>query len=114
MYSKYSLVLVWGKYVKLKDASGRRRLINGEDNLELVLVWSRTRGSLAFLQLIFGFSRAGIEVYLRFGKRLLVKLLSRDINSKLGMPTRMRVEAYKEAVIQRRRKEKRSKKHSRS
>ena len=82
--------------------------------LGLVLVWSRTRGSLAFLQLIFGLSRTGIEVYLRFGKRLLVKLLSRDINSKLGMPTRMRVEAYKEAVIQRRRKEKRSKKHSRS
>jgi len=51
MYSKFSLVPVRGKYVKLKDASGRRRLINGEDRLGLVLVWSRTRGSLGFLQL---------------------------------------------------------------
>ena len=101
MYSKYSLVPVRGKFVKLKDASGRRRLINGEDCLGLVLVWSRTRGSLTFLQLIFGLSRTGIEVYLRFGKRLLMKLLSRVINSKLGMPTRMSMEAYKEAVKER-------------
>jgi len=54
--------------VKLKDASGRSRFINGEDCLGLVLVWSRTRGSLAFLQLIFGLSRTGIEVYFRFRK----------------------------------------------
>jgi len=85
--------------VKLKDPSGRRRLINGEDCLGLVLVWSRTRGSLAFLQLTFGLSKTGIEVYLRLGKRLLAKLLSRDINSKLGMPTRMRVEAYKVSAL---------------
>jgi len=99
MYSKYSLVPVGGKCVKLKDTSGRRRLINGEDCLGLVLVWSRTRGNLAFLQLIFRLSRTGIEVYLRFGKGMLVKLLSRDINSKLGMPTRMRVEAYKVSAL---------------
>ena len=67
-YSKYSLVPIRGKYVKLKDTSGRRRLINREDCLGLVLVWSRTRGSLAFLQFLFGLSRTGIEVYLRFGK----------------------------------------------
>ena len=40
----------------------------------------------------------GVEVYLRFGKRLLIKLLSRDVNSKIGVPSRCRVEAYKEAV----------------
>ena len=60
-YSRYSLVPIEGKYVKVKDKSGRRRLINGEDCLGLVLVWSRTRGSLAFLQVIFGLSRTGVE-----------------------------------------------------
>ena len=97
-YSRYSLVPIEGKYVKVKDKSGRRRLINGEDCLGLVLVWSRTRGSLAFLQVIFGLSRTGVEVYLRFGKRLLIKLLSRDVNSKIGTPNRCRVESYMEAV----------------
>ena len=30
MYSQYSIAPVDGKYVKRKDTSGRRRLINGE------------------------------------------------------------------------------------
>jgi len=47
MYSKYSLVPVRGRYVKLKATSGRR-LINGEDCLGLVLVWSNFHGSLIF------------------------------------------------------------------
>ena len=33
-----------------------------------------------------------------FGKRILAKLLSRDINSKIGTPSRCRVEPYKQAV----------------
>ena len=46
----------------------------------------------------FGLSRTGIENYLRFGKRILIKFLSRDIKSKIGTPSRSRVETYKEAV----------------
>ncbi len=42
-------------------------------------------------------------MYLRFGKRLLIKLLSVDINSKIGMPLTIRVETYKEAVKERHR-----------
>ena len=98
MYSQYSVAPVDGKYVKVKDKSGRRRLMKGEDCLGLVLVWTRTRGSLTLLQVIFGLSRTGVEVYLRFGKRLLIKLLSRDVNSKIGTPNRCRVESYMEAV----------------
>jgi len=32
---------------------------------------------------------------------MLIKLLSRDVNSKIGMSTRCRVEAYKEGVRER-------------
>ena len=101
-YSQYSIVPVDGKYVKRKETSGRRRLINGEDCLGLVLVWSRTGGSLTFLQVIFGLSRTGIKNYLKFGKRILIKLLSRDIKSKIGTPSRCRVEAYKQAAREKR------------
>jgi len=98
IYTQYSLVPVEGKYVKLKHTNrGRPRLINREVCLGLVLVWSRTRESFSFLQLIFGLSRTGIEVYLRFGKKLLIKLLFVDINSKIGMLSRSRVEACKDA-----------------
>ena len=99
MYSQYSVAPVDGKYVKVKDKSGRRRLMKGEDCLGLVLVWTRTRGSLTLLQVVFGMSRTGIENYLRFG--ILIKLLSRDVNSKIGVPSRSRIEVYKEVIKQR-------------
>ncbi len=101
MYSQYSVAPVDGKYVKVKDKSGRRRLMKGEDCLGLVLVWTRTRGSLTLLQVVFGMSRTGIEDYLRFGKRILIKLLSRDEKSRIGVPSRSRIELYKEAIKQR-------------
>ena len=51
------------------------------------------------LQVVIGLSRTGIENCLRFGKR---KVLSRDINSKIGNPSRCRVEPYKQAVREKR------------
>ena len=81
-YNQYSVVPVDGKYVKRKATSGRRRLMKGEDCLGLVLVWTRTRGSLTLLQVVFGMLRTGIEDYLRFGKRILIKLECRaDLES---------------------------------
>jgi len=55
-----------------------------------------------FLQVVFGLLRTGIENYLRFGKRILIKVLSRDINSKIGTPSKCRVEPYKQAVREKR------------
>ena len=76
--------------------------MKGEDCLGLVLVWTRTRGSLTLLQVVIGMSRTGIEDYLRFGKRILIKLLSHDEKSRIGVPSRSRIELYKEAIKQKR------------
>jgi hypothetical protein len=55
---------------------GRPRKVRPEDCLGLVLVWTRTRGSLMALQLIFGMTCSNLCMYLRFGRRVIVEALS--------------------------------------
>jgi hypothetical protein len=54
---------------------GRPWMIWPEDYLELVLAWTRTRGSLMVLQLIFGMMYTNLNDYLLFVKRIIVKVL---------------------------------------
>jgi hypothetical protein len=56
---------------------GRPRKVRPEDCLGLVLVWTRTRGSLTALQLIFGMTCSNLCMYLRFGRRVIVEALKR-------------------------------------
>ncbi len=50
---------------------GRQRMICPEDCLGLVLAWTRTRGSLMALQLIFGITYTNLDDYLLFGKWMI-------------------------------------------
>ena len=53
---------------------GRKRKIRAEDCLGLVLAWTRTRGSLAILQMIFGMTLTNLSVYIRFGHGIIIEL----------------------------------------
>ena len=50
-----------------KKPRGRRRLIDGRICLGLVLAWTRTKGQLHMLQLIFGLTASWLSVWLRMG-----------------------------------------------
>ena len=73
-----------GRYDKNK---GRRRLINSTQCLALVLAWTRTRGLLAVLQIIFGLTASRLSLWLRFGRRMLLKVLSEEPLAQPCMPT---------------------------
>ena len=45
---------------------GRPRLMNSRDCLGLILTWTRLRGSMVALQLIFGLTASSVSVYLRY------------------------------------------------
>jgi DDE superfamily endonuclease len=85
---------------KLKN-KGRKRMIRPEDGLGLVLAWTRTRGSLMALQLIFGMTYSNLDDYLLYGKRIIVKVLRNDPRSSVKIPSSERIAEYKEMVSNR-------------
>ncbi len=65
---------------------GWKREVQPEDCLGLVLVWTKTRGSLNVLQLVFGLTYTNLSVYLRFGIHLLVETFHEDPLARVSLP----------------------------
>ena len=82
------------EWMKLENR-GRKRKIRPEDCLGLVLAWTRTRGSLMALQLIFGMTYSNLDDYLLFGKRILVMVLGDDQRARVQIPSSEKIEEYK-------------------
>ena len=69
-----------GFIVEFEYITGRKREVEPADCLGLVLVWTRTRGPLNVLQLVFGLTYTNLTVYLRFGFRLIVETFHDEIH----------------------------------
>ena len=82
---------------------GRKRKIRPEDCLGLVLAWTRTRGSLMALQLIFGMTYSNLDDYLLFGKRIIVMVLRHDDQAAVQIPSSKKIDEYKKMVVNRHR-----------
>ena len=78
---------------------GRRRLLDAEGCLGLVLCWSRTRGAEWSLAVAFGLTGTRVSVYLRFGMRILVTILKADPKSEVRMPDAAEIAMFKEAIV---------------
>ena len=76
---------------------GRPRMIRPEDCLGLVLVWTRTRGPLNVLQLVFGLTYTNLLVYLRFGIRLFVETFRHDPLASVSIPSAETIETFQDA-----------------
>ena len=77
---------------------GRPRLIDATKCLGLVLAWTRTCGHPRNLQLIFGLTGNPLSVWLRFGRRIIVKVLRNHPDARVCMPTSAQIMAYKMAI----------------
>ena len=64
----------------------RKRSITASECLGLRLVWTRTWGSTISLQMIFGLTQNPVNVYLRFGRRILISLLSSKPDARIKVP----------------------------
>ena len=68
--------------------------------LGLVLVWFRTKGSCArALSLVFGQTSSPLYKWLKFGRRVLLHVLSRVPEAQVKVPTSEEVASFKEAVV---------------
>jgi hypothetical protein len=65
---------------------GRRRVFASSDCLGLCLAWTRTRGALFVLSMIFGITGSGTSQYLRFSRRLLIEILRKERTTKVKIP----------------------------
>ena len=86
---------------QITTTRGRRRMIRPEDCLGLLLAWSRTRGSMMVLQLIFGMTMTNLSVYLRFARRIIIKVLRNDPMAAIRLPSSDKIEVYKHAIQER-------------
>ena len=90
-----------GMIVEFEYIRGRKREVQPEDCLGLVLVWTRTRGSLNVLQLVFGLTYSNLCVYLRFGIRLIVETFRNDPLARVSIPSVEEIESFQEAFAER-------------
>ena len=90
-----------GMIVEFNYTRGRKRKVQPADCLGLVLVWTRTRGSLNVLQLVFGLTYSNLSVYLRFGIRLMVETFKNDPLARIAIPSIDEIETFKAAFAER-------------
>ena len=88
-YSTYSPYGRHGRIRRLPQRVmrvGRPRSMTPTQCLALVLTWNRTRGSEMVLCLLFGITRSVASLFLRFGRRILLKILAKDDQAAIKMP----------------------------
>jgi hypothetical protein len=66
--------------------------------LGLVCSFTRTRGSLYALQLVFGLTGSVLSLFLRYGRRLLLRVLKAEPGSRIQMPSIEEIRDYQEIV----------------
>ena len=78
---------------------GKPRSLNAIGALGLVLMWYRTRGSCARgLAMLFGQTSTPMYKWLKFSRKVLLQVLSRDINSKVALPTHEKIRFYQSVI----------------
>ncbi len=90
-----------GMIVEFEYTTGRKREVQPEDSLGLVLVWTQTRGLLNVLQLVFGLTQTNLFVYLRFGMRLFIKTFRDNLLAQVSIPSTEEIESFKESFAAR-------------
>ena len=85
------------KILPIARQGGRPRSMTAEQCLGLVLAWHRTRGAEYVLCLMFGITGSVCSLFLRFGRRILLKALRRDPLARIKMPNANEVNSYQTA-----------------
>lgn len=101
LYDTYSPYSSDGCIRQLRHDShvgGRPRSMTAEMSLALSLAWTRTRGSEYVLCMLFGITHSICSLFLRFSRRILLKVLAGDVHAAVRVPTRTEVSSFQQAV----------------
>ena len=75
------------RILQVTERRGRPRSMNATHCLGLLLAWHRTRGSLMNLTIMFEVTASVASLFIRFARRLLLRILCNDANSIVRMPS---------------------------
>ena len=78
--------------VKRTTRRGRPRMVDAVSCLGIVLAWYRFKGAEFIMQGWFGFTGNHTSVWIRFGRRMLLKALWKDEQAKVAYPTDTKIE----------------------
>ena len=84
--------------LKKRDTRGRKRIIEASSCLGLVLAWCRFKGSEFILCGWFGFTGTHANIWLRFGRRVLLIALWQNPLAKVSLPSDEKIKALQETV----------------
>jgi hypothetical protein len=83
---------------KCNGRRGKPRKVTTASYLGLVLAWFRFRSSEFILQGWFGFTGAHLHVWLRFGRRMLLKAFFKHPDCVVKFPNDECIKAYQESI----------------
>ena len=73
-------------------------MITAADCLGLNLAWTRLRGSVVALQMIFGLTGTRVSTWLRFGRRILIMILKNHSDAAVQIPSAARIDQFKRVI----------------
>ena len=97
MYNRF-VITRGGKIEERKKKGGRKRLLDSFACLDLVLMWTRTRGYELVLSCQFGVTGNPISLWIKYAMRLLVSILLTLPESKVELPNVEQITEFQEAV----------------
>jgi hypothetical protein len=77
---------------------GRKRSLDAPSCLGLVLRYTRTKGSLFSLQMIFGATHSVLALFLRYSIKLLYKVLKEEPSARVEIPSVEEIRGYQDVV----------------
>jgi hypothetical protein len=98
-FEEFTPYSINGGIVRMRRGKGRKRMISPIVCLGLVLAWTRTRGNVFSLQLDFGLSHSCLNLWLRFGMRIVINILRDHPLEHVRMPLQEEVLAFQQATM---------------
>ena len=88
-YNRYThwTDLAEGKIVPVRENKGRPCLLHAMECMALALAWTRARGSMMILSMVFSMTSTPLSLYIRFARRILSAVLSREADAAIRVPT---------------------------
>jgi len=77
---------------------GQPCLMSAADCLAMNLAWTSLRGSSMALLMIFGMTGTSVSMYLRFGRRLVIRILSKEPDAAIHIPSAVKIHEYQAAI----------------